>query len=136
MMAWPTIICGAILIIDGLVGYFQQSSDHPSLTALIPCWFGIPLFLCGVLAFKDKLRKHVMHLAVLIGFIGAVGVLARILTVMNKPGGFDPSKPAAIAQLVMLAVCVVFVVMCVKSFVDVRKARKAGGLAAPQTPLQ
>jgi uncharacterized membrane protein (UPF0136 family) len=128
MMAWPTIICGVILVLDGLAGYFQSESANPSPTALIPSGFGAVLILCGVLAFKDNLRKHVMHAAAMVGLLGAVGGLMPLFRSYSK-GTFDPMKPSIIAGEVMILVCVIFVGLCVKSFIDARKARqaKAGG---------
>jgi uncharacterized membrane protein len=125
MMAWPTIICGVILMVDGVTGYMQQEEGHVSPTALIPAAFGIVLLLCGLLAFKDNLRKHVMHLAVIVGLIGAIGGFMPLMRQYNNSGTFDPTKPSAISGEVMILVCIVFVVLCVKSFIDARKARKA-----------
>lgn len=125
MMAWPTIICGVILMVDGVIGYSQQDPEHVSRTALIPTWFGLALLLCGLLAFKDGLRKHVMHLAAMIGLVGAIGGFMPLMRQYNKSGSIDPTKPSAVAGEVMIFVCIVFVVLCVKSFIDARKARRA-----------
>jgi len=132
MMAWSTIICGALLVADGLVGYAQQESGKESNTALIPALFGIIIMLCGFLAFSDKLRKHVMHLAVIVGLVGAIGGFMPLIRQYNKTGSFDPQKPSAISGELMILICVVFVGLCVKSFIDARKARQsnaAGGSA-------
>jgi hypothetical protein len=122
MMAWPTIICGALLVADGLVGYAQQDVGHVSPTALIPAAIGAILMLCGFLAFNNNMRKHVMHLAAMVGLVGAIG---GFMPLFRQTGPFDPTKPSAISGEVMILVCVIFVGLCVKSFIDARKARQA-----------
>jgi hypothetical protein len=125
MMAWTTIICGAILVVDGIVGYLQQEGEKVSPTALIPAAIGGVLIVCGLLAFKDNLRKHVMHLAVVVGLIGAIGGFMPLIRQYNKTNSFDPTKPSAISGELMILVCAVFVILCVKSFIDARKNRLA-----------
>jgi hypothetical protein len=127
MMAWPTILCGAFLVADGVVGYLHQQSENPSPTALIPAAFGGVLMVCGLLAFKDSLRKHVMHLAVIVGLVGAIGGVVNLIRLYSKSGSLDLTSPKALSSGVMLLVCAFFVVLCVKSFIDVRKARQASG---------
>lgn len=131
MMAWPAIICGAVLVADGLVGYAQQDEGHVSPTALIPAGFGLVLMLCGFLAFKDSLRKHVMHLAAMVGLVGAICGFIPLMMQYKKNGSFDPKKPSAISGEVMILVCVIFVVLCVKSFIDARKHRQAKPASGP-----
>jgi uncharacterized membrane protein (UPF0136 family) len=125
MMALPTIICGVLLILDGIMGYYQQEGDKVSPTALIPAAFGGVLVICGGLAFNDKLRKHVMHLAAMVGLLGAVGGFMPLIRQYKKNGSFDPTKPSAIAGEVMILICVIFVGLCIKSFIDARRARQA-----------
>jgi hypothetical protein len=131
MMAWPTIICGALLVVDGVVGYVRQEEGKVSPTALIPAGIGAVLVLCGLLAFKDNLRKHVMHVAAMVGLIGAVGGFMPLIRQYKNNGSFDPRKPSAISGEVMILVCVVFVGLCVKSFIDARKARQAKAASGP-----
>lgn len=125
MMAWPTLICGALLVLVGIVGYGTSEVQPPPMTALIPAFFGAALIVCGLLAFKDNLRKHVMHLAAVIGLVGAIGGFMPLIRQINKTGEFDPTKKSAIAGELMILVCVVFVGMCVNSFIQAKKARKA-----------
>lgn len=121
-----TIGFGLFLILVGLVGYFVVGYFHPdkqSLTALIPAGFGVLLVILGVLARKDNLRKHVMHAAAMIGLIGFLIPGYRVIRGLLNP---DSSLPAAlIAQAVMSLACLVFVGLCVKSFIDARRKRKS-----------
>ncbi|MDY3554483.1 hypothetical protein R5W24_003607 [Gemmata sp. JC717] len=125
MMAWPTMICGALLVLVGIVGYGTSEVQPPPVTALIPAFFGAALVLCGALAFNDKIRKHVMHLAAMIGLLGALGGFMPLVRQISKTGEFDPTKKSAISGELMILVCVVFVGLCVNSFIQARKARKA-----------
>ena len=124
-MAWPTIICGALLVLVGIVGYGTSEVQPPPMTALIPAFFGAALIACGGLAFNVKFRKHVMHLAAMIGLVGAVGGFMPLVRQYSKTGEFDPTKKSAVAGELMILVCVVFVGMCVNSFIQAKKARKA-----------
>ena len=67
-MALTTIVLGAFLSLVGVVGFVATGLEH--FTALIPAGFGIAFLVLGVLARQDKLRMHVMHLAVLFGLVG------------------------------------------------------------------
>lgn len=125
MMAWPTIICGALLVLIGIVGYGTSEVQPPPMTALIPAFFGAALILCGGLAFQVKFRKHVMHAAALVGLVGALGGFMPIIRQISKTGDFDPTKKSAVSGELMILVCVVFVGMCVNSFIQAKKARKA-----------
>jgi drug/metabolite transporter (DMT)-like permease len=125
MMAWPTIVCGVLLVAVGLVGYTQQDPEHVSPTALIPAAIGAVLMLCGALAFSDKLRKHVMHLAAMVGLLGAIGGFMPLQRQLKNSDTFDPLKPSAISGELMILICVVFVGLCVRSFIAARKARQA-----------
>ena len=123
-MARITIIVGILLIVLGWGGYF--AGGRVSMTALIPAFFGIPIALLGMVALKEKLRKHAMHGAVLFGLLGFVGALVRPVKAMFGEAPFELNLATG-SQLVMSAICLVFVILCVKSFIDARKAREAGG---------
>src|SRR5579883_2081002 len=127
MMAWPTIICGAVLVAIGVIGYAGATPDAEgkvSPTALIPAVIGGIIALCGLLAFGEKLRKHVMHFAAVVGVLGFLGGFMPLIRQNMKGKPFDPSAPAAMNGLLMSFVCLVFVGLCVQSFIDARRARK------------
>lgn len=112
---------GLFLILVGLLGYFLPETRSP--TALIPAGFGAALVVLGLLAHKDSLRKHVMHGAAMIGLIGFLVPGFMVVRRLLNP---DPSRGSAamIAQAVMSLACLVFVGLCVKSFIDARRRRK------------
>jgi uncharacterized membrane protein len=122
-----TIAVGAILIALGLIGYFGTSMV--SWTALIPAFFGLPLAILGGLALNEDRRKHSMHAAVIVGLVGFVGgAFSFSLPLLS---GNDLKPMAATMQALMALTCAVFVGLCVKSFVDARRARNLSRLQKP-----
>lgn len=130
-MAIPTIVIGALLIIIGLLGYFLgtpiEGADSVSITALIPAFFGAVLFVLGLFAaqIKGKAVMHVMHTAVLVALLGLVGSAMRIpksIASIQEGGG----QPLALyAQSAMAILCFVYIVLCVRSFINARIKKKA-----------
>lgn len=126
-MARLTIVFGAVLILLGLWGYFGAAIDKQSVTALIPAFFGAGLTVCGVLAINDRLLKHAMHAAATLALIGALAAGIRGLMKINVLFGENAGTEGRpiMFQLAMAVVCGLFVVLCVRSFVQVRRARQA-----------
>jgi len=122
-MASTTIVFGLLLTLLGLAGYFLTGTS--SLTALIPAIFGVPLLLLGFIARSEHSRKHAMHIASLLGTIGFVGALMSLL---RTPTGVR-SALAVASQVAMVLLTGIFVALCVKSFIDARRAR--AGSAKP-----
>ena len=134
-MSRAAILFGLLLIALGLAGYYSPTTfgtvgpEGTSPTALIPAAFGAVLLVCGlVVEFAPKLRKHVMHLAALVGLLGAVGGVMPLQR--NK---MDFSKSGTVAGLLMIILCALFVVLCIRSFVLARIARSEG---LPEEPWE
>ena len=118
-MANTTIGIAAALIAIGLVGYF--GTGRQSATALIPAVLGLLLLALGWLARNEAYRKHAMHgvaVVALLGFLGTIGGLIRLV------GG--TTTPAAIAQGLTAIVTGILLALCVKSFIDARRRRARG----------
>jgi hypothetical protein len=150
MMAVPTLIAAILLIVVGVVGYAGQDVDPvkgKSWTALIPAIVGGVLAVSGLLAFKPGLRKHAMHLAAVVGLLGFVGGFMplqnqakKIRTAAEEEGNpistteafsrVDPTKKSAVSGELMSLICLVFVVLCVNSFIQARKARQSANSPA------
>ena len=100
-------------------------SRKAKLTAFIPSAFGLLLIFAGIIARDEKKRKHAMHIAAAVGLLGFAFPLGRVIVKVVRA---DPEKPfnplADGGQLAMSAICGVFVALCVKSFINARKARK------------
>ncbi len=135
-MAVPTMISAVLLIVIGVIGYANAEPNletgKVSPTALIPAMVGVVIGLLGALALQDSLRKHAMHLAAMVGLIGFLGGFMPLIRQNSKGLPFDPTAPAALSGLLMSLICAVFVGLCVKSFIDARKARQAKESAPSQ----
>lgn len=119
-MAFTTIVFGLILTVLGLAGYVL--TGMVSVTALIPAFLGAILVALGFVARSEPVRKHAMHAAALVALIGFVGALFSLL---RTPMALRPAM-AVFSQAATVLLTGVFVVLCVKSFIDARRVRRAG----------
>lgn len=124
-MPKQAILFGSLLIALGVIGFLATGSVHR--TALIPAIPGVLLALCGIIGVAaPAARMHVMHVAALLGLLGASGLAMGTPKVLTILGGGEVERPvAAWLQFGMGAISLVFLVLCVKSFIDARRARKA-----------
>jgi hypothetical protein len=134
-MAPTAIVFGLLLILLGAVGYLAPNAigthdqDKTSPTALIPAGVGAILLLCGLIAYyAPQVRKHVMHVAAAVGLIGALGGFMPLMR-----GGMAMEKASVRSGVLMIVLCGLFVVLCVRSFLVARAARAAG---YPERPGQ
>lgn len=128
-MAKITIGYAVLLILIGIS--FYVGTGRTSFTALIPAFFGIPILVCGLLALKDSYRKHAMHAAVALGLLAFIGSAIRALPGLPELiQGVSERPSAIIAQLLMAVLSLVFVILGVKNFVDVRRARRRAAMTA------
>ena len=112
---------GIFLILLGVVGYIVTGAA--SFTALIPAFFGIPVVALGWVARNPERRKHAMHAIALLALLGLGGTISSI---PRLPGLFagEAERPTAVAfQAIMAVVCAVYFALCLKSFIDARRAR-------------
>ncbi len=118
-MPSTAIVCGILLILIGLIGYVNSiATNHASVTALIPAFFGIVLALLGVGArIKESLRKQLMHAAVVVALLGFIASAGRLV---SKLGELAYSA-ATVSQVSMALVCLLFVILAIKSFADARR---------------
>lgn len=125
-MAKITLIFAVLLVALGLVSYLGTGSAHP--TALIPTWFGLALGVCGFLAISpsEKRRKLFMHINVTIGLLGLIGAAAAALQgyAHARAAGVEPDHIALAAKLAMAALLLIYVNLCVRSFIAARRARQ------------
>ncbi|MCW5959601.1 MAG: hypothetical protein KIS76_05515 [Pyrinomonadaceae bacterium] len=118
-MPSTSIFIGGLLMLIGAIGYvYGAATGKASLTALIPAVFGLLLFLLVSAArAKENLTKHLMHVAVLIALLGFLASAGRIF---SKIAEFSLSV-AAVSQILMAVLCLIFVILAVRSFIDARK---------------
>lgn len=121
-MNMPRIIIAfaVIFILLGVGAYLLTGAQSP--TALIPAALGLLLAVAG--GFSLKSLKHGGHAAATVGLLGFLGTAKSLV---NLPalvsGGIAAVGAAALTKMIMAVLCIVFVALCVKSFIDARKAR-------------
>ena len=122
MLSMPliTLVTGGLLIGCWLIG--AVASGLRDLEVMVACLFGGLLLVTGFLAREGDLRKLSMHLAAVLGLIGAIASLA--LLIRAKP---DVSKAAVIIHTITMILCAEYVALCVASFVKARKAMAEKG---------
>jgi hypothetical protein len=123
-----SIVFGAALIALGAWSY--TATEGRSVTALIPAVAGVLLVLLGLLATVERFLKHAMHAAAMIGVLGVIAAGGRLVVLLIQ-GKADPNRPSTIGSGGMTLLCLVFVGLCVNSFIQARRRRRA----AAQAPL-
>lgn len=125
-MPSTSILCGILLILVGVIGYgYGLTGANASPTALIPAIFGALLLVFGLVGqARENLRKHVMHAAVLVGLLGFLATASSILKITALLDGTAERPSAVAAQLAMAVICLVFVILCVNSFIAARRSRE------------
>ena len=123
-MASTTMLIGVLMIVLGVAGYFGTGTS--SFTALIPAVFGILFVALGAAARNPGARRHAMHAAAalsLIGFLATARSFAALPDALS--GGPTLRGPGAVySQAIFAALSGLLLVLCVKSFIDARRARK------------
>jgi hypothetical protein len=112
-----TIIVGVILIAMSVVFYFLAGGPgEASLTALIPGGFGLVLAILRAIGLNEARRKLAMHIAVVVAVVGIAGG-ARIFGAWA-----EATAMAQIAHVTLMALCVLLLVVYIRSFIAARKA--------------
>ena len=125
-MAKVTLVFGVLLAALGLAGYLGTGSIH--FTALIPLWFGLALGLGGFLAISpsENRRKLFMHINVTVALLGFIGATVEAVRgyVHATSAGMPPDKIALASKVTMAVLLLIYVVMCVRSFIAARRSGK------------
>jgi hypothetical protein len=125
-MAKVTLVFAVLLIALGLVGYLGTGSQHS--TALIPTWFGVALGIFGWLAMSpsESRRKLFMHINVTIGLLGFLGAAVEAVRGYGhaRSLGLEPDMIALASKGTMAGLMLIYVLLCVRSFIDARRTGK------------
>ena len=125
-MARVTLLFAVLLIALGLLGFLGTGSVHP--TALIPTWFGLALGIGGLLAISpsESRRKLFMHINVTIGLLGFLGAAVEAVRgcLHAASAGLAPDQIALASKLTMSGLMLIYVFLCVRSFINARLAGK------------
>ena len=120
-MASTTIVIGTLLVLLGVIPYLMRGAP----TALIPAYVGAVLLILGFLARNERMRKHAMHVAVIVGLLGFLAAAGRLIAALAS--GKTPAPLAAFSLGAMAVLTGIFVVLCVRSFINIRRRRLAPG---------
>ena len=134
-MAKLTVLFGALIALVGVVGYFETHFWH----AIIPMVLGVVLALLGLVANTDdqKRRMITMHIAVTLALLGFLGTIPGLIAMAGfltgthqastnehiQVGALSVHKLAAEVQSATSILCLIFVLLCVRSFIAARRAR-------------
>jgi uncharacterized membrane protein len=125
-VAKATLIFAFLLVVLGVVGYVGTGSAHP--TALIPAWIGLALGLFGFLAISpnEGRRKLFMHVNATIGLLGFLGGAAEALRgyLHAVHAGMEPDQIALASKSTLAGLMLVYVILCVRSFIAARRSGK------------
>jgi hypothetical protein len=123
-MAKVTVLFGILLILLGGLGFVLTGSKFP--TSLIPSAFGVVLVAFGSLAETPDSRRRMlfMHIAVTVGLLGFLATAPALISVVQLFKGKLFPYPAAIEEkAAMSALMLIYVLLCVRSFITARRTR-------------
>lgn len=123
-MAKLTIGFGVLLILLGVAGFVLTGSAHP--TSLIPAGFGVLFVIFGALANTEDSKKRMlwMHIAVTLGLIGFLSTIMADIQVFKLANGTTYPHPASVIEKAAMSLfSLIYVLFCVRSFVNARIRR-------------
>jgi len=127
-MAKVTIGFGVALILLSAVAYTMLGQHSHGIHSLIPGAFGLLLVVFGALANTPVAKKRMlfMHIAITVGLLGFLGTIPGMIGVIQMASGHFVARPdAAKVQAIMGSLCLIYVLLCVRSFISARRARLA-----------
>jgi uncharacterized membrane protein len=125
-MPYVSMAFGGLLCLLG--AYAFANAEKQSITALIPAFEGLILLAAGVAALNEKMLKHAMHAAALVGLLGLVGGAVQFLRLQSA--GEPVTSLKSVASGGMAALSLLFVAACVNSFIQARRRRAAAQASA------
>lgn len=119
-----TLLVGAVLTATGVIGY--AATGAASVTALIPAFVGVVILVAGLIARRgERARKIGIHAALVVALLGALGSLMNVVRIGDLIAGTAERPTAIVVSTILFVVCVGYVAAGVRSFVRVRRARRA-----------
>jgi uncharacterized membrane protein (UPF0136 family) len=120
-MTQTTKTLGLLLVLTGIIGYF--ATGMVSWTAFIPAVYGAVFLLLGQLGEQESRRMVTMHLAQLLALLAIIGTFTGILDLASWMGGNqEVNVTAAGVRAFMALLCIGYLVLGIKSFIDARRA--------------
>jgi hypothetical protein len=129
------MVFGVLVALVGVAGYIATHFWH----ALIPVVLGVLLILLGLVANTEDVKRRMvaMHIAVTVGLLGFLGTIPGLIAMVGfvtgrhqetaneriEVGTLSVHKLAAEVQSATSILCLIFVLLCVRSFIAARRAR-------------
>ena len=124
MRALTTLL--AVVLIALGVGLWL-GTGRESMTALIPAFLGLGFGIAAAVASTPKRRMHAMLGAALLALAGIAGGAMGVPSLIKHLGGEAIERPAAAwGRSVLAVLCLVYLVLAVRSFIQARRARTSG----------
>ena len=124
MRALTTLL--AVVLIALGVGLWL-GTGRESMTALIPAFLGLGFGIAAAVASTPKRRMHAMHGAALLAMAGIAGGAMGVPSLIKHLGGEAIERPAAAwGRSVLAVLCLVYLVLAERSFIQARRARTSG----------
>jgi hypothetical protein len=124
----PKVTIVFALLLIALGGGLYVGSGMESVTALIPAFFGVVFLILGLVARNPARLKMAMHIAAVLALLGIGGSARGFGPALKSLSGEAIQRPsAAWGQVSMALLCLVYLVLCIRSFVQVRRARAKTG---------
>ena len=125
-MAKNSIVFGIIIIVVSIAFYIGTYMG--SMTALIPGIFGVVMVICGLLARKENIRKHLMYVSAVIALIGFLATAEGILRLIGMLDGQEIERSIAFIEMAICSVIfLIYVILSFQSFREARRERGGGG---------
>jgi hypothetical protein len=125
MIARIAILIGSLLVaVTGATILVNQGFKSPSV--FIPAGLGLVLTILGVVGLNEGMRKHAMHAAVLVALLGGLGCLGMGFRMLSQLGTDNVPTADRFGSVFSTALlCLAFVVLCVRSFIQARRQAAA-----------
>lgn len=123
-MAKFTMFVGFVLVAVSLSFWFLMG--RADVAALHPAGLGVLMLIAGALANSENAKRRMlwMHIAVTLGLIGLL--ITGIRAVLEMVHGTTGVHPLPFEERAIVAVvCLIFVAVCVRSFIAARRSRIA-----------
>ena len=123
-MGKVTIGLGILLILIAIAGFLATGLSPP--TALIPAAAGLLFCVFGALANSREPKRRMlwMHIAVTVALLAFLGTIKADVDVFRLAHGALLAHPVAVEEKpAMSLLCLLFVLLCVRSFIAARRSR-------------
>ncbi len=124
-MARLALVFGSVLVVLGIGAFLLAGASNKVMTALIPAAVGIIMVLLAAITRKNHAASRAaMHAAALLNLLGAAaGLFMGMPNILGYFRGDESLWLKALTQGGMGLICLAFLILCLRSFVQARALR-------------